>query len=135
MSVVSGYTIKVIQQRIEVKVWGTFDFELAQQFYRELKQKASSVCDQDWVEIIDFSEWQAPSPECFKLVEPFYYWAKKNNLCKRLVVIPPGNIKAVVQNVVKSLSPIPTFYFDSHNAAMATLYIPEFTASEMAINA
>ncbi|MCU4675416.1 hypothetical protein N7931_07190 [Catenovulum sp. 2E275] len=132
MSAVSGYTIKVIQQRIEVKAWGEFDFDLAQQLYKELKQKASSICDQDWVELIDFSKWQLATAECFDLVEPFYYWAKQNNLCKRVIVIPPGQVKGVVQEVVKKLSPIPTFYFDTYQAAMSTLYIPEFTATEMA---
>lgn len=133
MSAVSGYTIKVIQQRIEVKVWGEFDLALATQFYNELKQKAGSINDQDWVELIDFSKWQLATPACFELVEPFYHWAKQNGLCKRVVIVPAGEIKGVVQEVVKKHSPIPTFYFDNYQAAISTLYQPEFTAKEMAL--
>lgn len=132
MSAISGYTIKVIQQRIEVRVWGEFDLALAKQLYGELKQKASLISDKDWVELIDFSKWQLATPACFELVEPFYYWAKQNGLCKRVVIVPAGEVKGVVQEVVKTLSPIPTFYFDNYKAAMSTLYQPEFTAKEAA---
>lgn len=128
MAVKSGYTIKVIQQRLEAKVWGEFDIILAKQFYTEIVQKAGTINDKDWVELIDFTQWELATPECFELVEPFYHWAKQNRLCKRVVIVPPGLIKGVVQEVVKKHSPIPTFYFETYQAAIATLYAPEFTA-------
>lgn len=86
----AGYKIEVASKRIEVKVWGAWDFELTKTFYREVKQAAQPLIKSPWLIVIDFFEWELATPESFPLIAQFSEWAGQNNLADRVVVAQDG---------------------------------------------
>ena len=108
-----SFQIKIVDQTLIVKCFGSWNHETVLRLCKEYKELVEKINDKPWACLVDLSQWELAAPDMWDEISELNQWGNSNNQKYEVVICSMSLQKILMEESHTVLTNVETNFCES----------------------